>query len=304
MISKAYSRYVIAAAILFILVVSLVVFRKGIAFYLIAYPRAFKIDAGGMQYFVDNRIKVIDNGISLKPVPVWVKERSWIISENPEGHKIVPNGDYLYVDQNGEVKAWLDIGYDDILFNVPMNKPFAALLRLSESEITIQIDQNVIKTFPQVLSTGSAEGMIWNNYEKWSGSHSLPSKYVSADAPIIIQQFVSQKLQLVQTEYWKGINNPPSSIHPLKPLLVYATDSSAVYLYQWPLPGNLNLEGGADETHAAVKTSLQDNQTVKIEVAKIGAWPIDVMIGNETLFSFKLSTKAEEPRFWWTITKQ
>jgi hypothetical protein len=279
------------------------VFRRGIAFYLIAYPRAFKIDAGGMQHFVDNRIEVIDNGISLKGVPVWVKERSWTVPENPEDHRIIPNGDYLYVNQNGEVKAWLDIGYDDTLFNVPMNKPFAALLRLTTSEINIQIDNNVIKTFSQVLSAGSAEGMMWKNYEEWGGSNSLPREYVSSDAPYVIQQFVSQKFKLVQTEYWNGLNNPPSSVHPLKSLLVYATNSSAVYLYQWPLPGNLNVEGGADETHAAVKITLQNNQTLKIEVAKIGAWPIDIMIGNETLFNFKLSTKSEEPRFWWTTIK-
>ena len=238
-----------------------------------------KSGVAGMDWFVHNRL-ALSASLSgpLTPIPVDDQERNWVVVDGSVGlggnvrslpnlkRVYLPQGQYVWIDGNGDVKAKMGIGYAMGSAGTHFVTS-AAVIKLTTEGINIFVDGKKLGSLP-ASTANPQDGQVGSDQFPldwgYTGGWSAPSNDIRG-SPAGPLGNAAANLQVIEHQIKPYSEDYPGDF-TLKNFFAYGNSNSQVYIFTVMLPHNARcVDAGCElyaDTHGAVKLTLDANGSI------------------------------------------
>jgi hypothetical protein len=238
-----------------------------------------KTGVAGMDWFVHNRLALsASHSGPLTPIPVDDQERNWVVVDGSVGlggnvrslpnlkRVYLPQGQYVWIDANGDVKAKMGIGYAMGSTGTHFVTS-TAVIKLTTEGINFFLDGKKLGSLP-ASTANPQDGQVGSDQFPldwgYTGGWSAPSNDIRG-SPAGPLGNAAANLQVIEHQIAPYSENYTGDF-TLKNFFAYGNSNSQVYIFTVMLPHNARcVDAGCElyaDTHGTVKLTLNADGTI------------------------------------------
>ena len=261
------------------------------------------------HFFITQRVTISEvvsgEEVKLRPVVTMFAQDQWRLPDYPPEYQILPNAIYMFVNAEGDVRAWSNVGYspphldlaNPISYSCPISK-------LTENPLRIYLDGKLVGEYPfgearRTYSLSPCYPTTGENIHEWGGvSAEAPANAPTGTSNAVFESILANRLSLTEPDD----NNLHIAVLKLKPFLAYTSpEGSAVYVMNSNADPRFQAGNREDQvyfdTHSAVKFT-SSSSGVKIEATGSIGWPLEIILDGATV----LKCARYENAYWSSTT--